>query len=78
MKPPNKKITIADYFECTRCNINSLGKQMCPCPRGSCEAEKMGIVATSVEVILSLDKKKAEILKHKEKDLYLLSNLKRI
>jgi len=32
-----------DVFGCKRCNISSLTSgRMCPCPRGSCEAEIIG------------------------------------
>lgn len=35
-----EKVTSDVFYECARCNIDSKSKdQMCPCPRGSCEAE---------------------------------------
>ena len=37
-----------DYWECDRCHINNLGERMCPCPRGGCEAEPIGVIVTSV------------------------------
>lgn len=40
-----------NYFECERCNINSLTKdRICPCPRGSCEAEIVGEITTIIEI----------------------------
>jgi len=52
-KPDNQITTTSkDYYECPRCEINSLTeKRMCPCPRGSCEAEIKGEIKTTVEVI---------------------------
>lgn len=63
-KTLSKKTKTEDYWVCTRCDINSLGKRMCPCPRGSCKAEVVGKVVTTVEVFLNekknQKKKKAE------------------
>jgi hypothetical protein len=49
---------IEDYYECDRCEAdnstekaNSLNKRYCPCPRGSCEAELVGKVITTIKVI---------------------------
>jgi hypothetical protein len=42
------KRTEEDYFKCERCNIDSLGERMCPCPRGSCDAVLSGTVTTVV------------------------------
>jgi hypothetical protein len=43
---------IKNYYECKSCKINSLtGGRMCPCPRGGCEAEKVGVVKTTIEII---------------------------
>lgn len=53
MKTKTKEV---DYWTCDRCEINSLGEQMCPCPRGSCEAEVTGKVITTTTLILN-DKK---------------------
>lgn len=44
-----------DYWECDRCEINSLKKDsMCPCPRGSCDAELVGVVVTKREIIYNI------------------------
>lgn len=51
-KLPSTKITEAEFWACDRCKINSQGKQMCPCPRGSCEAEQVGTVTTTVVVTI--------------------------
>ena len=41
------------YFECDRCEINSLSQdRMCPCPRGSCEAELRGVIEKVITVKL--------------------------
>lgn len=38
-----------DYWECERCQINTLTKdRMIPCPRGGCEAEVTGEIVTTV------------------------------
>ena len=42
--------SITDLWECPRCEIDSTGKQMCPCPLGKCEAELVGSVITNVLV----------------------------
>ena len=60
---PSKRTKTEGYYECPRCNINSLGRQMCPCPRGSCEAELVGKVVTIVEVILTKKKKNERVSK---------------
>ena len=46
------KTKTEDLYYCDRCNIDSTGKQMCPCPRGSCDAEVIGEIKTTVEVII--------------------------
>lgn len=47
------KIKKDDYYTCSRCKINSLSKsQMCPCPRGSCEAK----IAGTITITTTLDK----------------------
>lgn len=43
---------VFDYWECPRCEINSQSNLMCPCPRGSCEAEVKGKVVITTELIL--------------------------
>lgn len=43
-----------EYWVCHRCNITSLDKKrMCPCPRGSCEAECVGKLVTTKEIFLT-------------------------
>jgi len=39
------------YYECERCNITSETEgRMCPCPRGSCEAEAIGEKMTTIKI----------------------------
>lgn len=38
---------VEEYWTCDRCEIDSLGDSMCPCPIGSCDALCMGEVVTS-------------------------------
>jgi hypothetical protein len=52
-----KEIKKEDYYECKRCDINSLGLRMCPCPRGGCEAEVVGEKITTVQVVITKAKK---------------------
>lgn len=42
--PSNKtKTKVSDFYSCERCKINTdTSGRMCPCPRGSCEAEIIG------------------------------------
>ena len=48
------KIKEKDYYKCVSCNINSLTKdRMCPCPRGNCDAEIIGILRITKEIILN-------------------------
>lgn len=43
-----------DYWVCKRCKITSADKKrMCPCPRGGCEAECVGKLVKTKEVILN-------------------------
>lgn len=44
-------VTEEEYWECSRCKNNSVDEQWCPCPRGSCEAECVGKVITTVKII---------------------------
>lgn len=67
-KTLSKKTKTEDYWVCTSCDINSLGKRMCPCPRGSCEAEAVGKVVTTVEVFLN-EKKNQKKKKAEQDDL---------
>jgi len=48
-----QKTETIDYFECERCNHSSenIENLMCPCPRGSCEAEFMGKVIITRKII---------------------------
>jgi hypothetical protein len=40
-----------DYFECERCEINTETEgRKCPCPRGSCDAEKKGFVTITKNI----------------------------
>jgi hypothetical protein len=49
-----KKIETLDYYECKRCKITSKTKdQLCPCPRGGCEAKIVGKVIKTEELILN-------------------------
>ena len=48
----SQKTTWEDYWICDRCDINSDGERMCPCPRGSCEAELVG----EVEIVKTISK----------------------
>jgi len=57
-RAPSKKVKTELYLECPGCNINSLTKdRMCPCPRGECEAEVVGKIITTVEVVINEKKK---------------------
>lgn len=49
---PKKKITTVkqNVYGCERCEINSLGERMCPCPRGGCDAVKIGTQTVTTEV----------------------------
>jgi hypothetical protein len=54
MKRKLKESKTEDYYACPRYDINSRTKdRMCPCPRGSCEAEVVGTITTTVEVKLN-------------------------
>lgn len=45
--------TEEDYYECPRCEINSLDNtSMCPCPRGGCEA----VIAGTLKTVKTLDR----------------------
>jgi hypothetical protein len=40
-----------DYYECERCKINTETEgRNCPCPRGSCDAEKKGFVTITKNI----------------------------
>lgn len=43
-----------DYYECERCKINTETKgRMCPCPRGSCDAELKGKVMITKSIFFN-------------------------
>lgn len=50
---PYKTETVERYYYCERCDINSMGKSMCPCPRGSCEASIVGKLVRTKEIIFN-------------------------
>jgi hypothetical protein len=54
--PILKRVRKKSYIECGRCKINNLGKQMCPCPRGGCEAEIVGEIKT-IRIITKFNQK---------------------
>lgn len=41
-----------DIYSCNRCDINSIKDpdRWCPCPRGGCEAKKVGTIILTAEV----------------------------
>lgn len=45
-KIPSVKVIEDEYWYCERCEIDNLGERMCPCPRGSCDAEPIGVIKT--------------------------------
>ena len=60
--PPTKsklKKKEDDYYICKRCKISSLDTQMCPCPRGGCEALISGTIITTevFDPVLTEDQK---------------------
>lgn len=49
-----------EYWACERCKIDTLTPDsLCPCPRGSCEAECFGTVKTTIEIIIKIQDKKS-------------------
>lgn len=82
MKKPEIKYTLKkekakeeDYYECKRCDKNSVKNPeyaSCPCPRGSCEAEIVGKVITTTQIFLAPKKPKKKLTK---KDLEESMNL---
>ena len=53
-----KKETVKkqDYYECSRCDKNSVKDHVfgsCPCPRGSCEAEIVGKVIVTTQIVMN-------------------------
>jgi len=47
-----------DYFECERCEINTETEgRKCPCPRGSCDAEKKGFVTITKNITFDAENK---------------------
>lgn len=67
------KDEIEDYWVCSRCEHDSLGDLMCPCPRGSCDAICMGQVVTKKTILYNATKWHAQFLE--SEDLYYLSEL---
>jgi hypothetical protein len=55
MRKESIKTNEKPYVYCDRCKIDNNGNdRMCPCPRGSCEAEIIGTIITTVEVKITL------------------------
>ena len=46
-------IRTEDYYVCERCEKDSLGQGMCPCPRGFCEAVIGGTITTTINKTLT-------------------------
>ena len=47
-----------DYYVCDRCEINTETEdRMCPCPRGSCDAVRVGEVIKTKTIVLDADRK---------------------
>jgi hypothetical protein len=58
IKTTNTKVQKEDLYACPRCKITSEGTQMCPCPRGSCEAEVVAKkIVTTVTTFVPLKPK---------------------
>lgn len=56
-----KKTKKTDYYTCSRCEIHSGTKgQMCPCPRGGCEAKISGTIIVTTEITLNKKLTKAQ------------------
>jgi hypothetical protein len=43
--------TVKKLWYCPCCEIDSTGKQMCPCPRGSCEAFVAGHIVKTTKIV---------------------------
>lgn len=59
-----------DYYECKRCNKNSVKNPeyaSCPCPRGGCEAQVVGKVVITTQIFIA-PKKPVKKLTKKEKE----------
>jgi ribosomal protein L37AE/L43A len=62
-KEPSVKVKETEYWYCERCEIDNVkSKAMCPCPRGSCEAEIVGTIKTTVEISITPKPKEAPIV----------------
>jgi hypothetical protein len=53
IKDKKTKKTIEPYVACPRCKIDNTGGEMVPCPRGSCEAQVVGKIITTVEIVVT-------------------------
>lgn len=49
MKRSEGKIGEKDYWECPRCGDSIEGSCGVPCPRGGCEAEKVGTIILTLK-----------------------------
>lgn len=57
-----------DYYECPRCELNSEDKEgnMCPCPRGGCEAKIIGTITKTTITELNKELTPEQIQWNKE------------
>ncbi len=68
MKPFKTKVKKTDVYGCERCKITSETKdRMCPCPRGSCEANIIGKKIATTEVLLKPIPEKKQLIKNKKR-----------
>jgi len=52
------KVKETDIYGCSSCKITSETKgRMCPCPRGGCDAEVIGVKITTKEIKLNGNKR---------------------
>jgi len=52
MAKEGTKIKTKDYYYCPRCEQDSLGDSMTPCPRGGCEARIEGTVTITKSITI--------------------------
>lgn len=52
------KTTNSKIFYCNRCEIDSLGSRMCPCPRGGCDAKVVGLKTVKTKTIIYINASK--------------------